>query len=186
MIGLSGCWYAAIQLAPVALSAVVRTVEGAVMLAHHGSAPPHEDLRPGEDEGDRRDRCEQLQVEVPGVIELHKNAAGVPEYRELSLGGSLDDGRWMTVVDSDTAADGWRPAVNFLQMNFAPPLDGALSGTEIDYLAYAPAKSESLAEQERIAALTTNFGTAVGTFNWSGRVYQYALTHTLPCFPPPT
>ncbi len=122
---------------------------------------------------------------MPGVIELRKSAAGAPEYRALGLVDSLDEAQWAPITDKGEREGGWRPAVNFLQMNFSPPLTGAVPETESNYLAYAPVQSISAAEADRSTALTTNFGKTVGTFNWSGRDYHYAVTRTLPCFPPP-
>lgn len=192
----TGCWMMAAQLAPVAISAaedvgsgVVHLTAGvaeAVTMEHHKNddlarAEAHE----REDIMDRGDSCDQLAAEAPGVIELRKSAAGAPEYRELGLADSLDDAQWVPIMEKNEADGGWHPAVNFLQMNFSPPLVGAIPDTDSNYLAYAPAQSISAAEADRLTTLTTNFGTAVGTFNWSGRDYHYAVTRTLPCFPPP-
>ncbi len=163
---------------------VVNGTLSAVVAAHQGSAKSGDQDHPGEDEMDREDRCEQLQLDVPGVIELHKSAAGAPEYRELQLGGSLGQPQWTPIVGQDTNARGWRPAVHFLQMNFTPPL-GLLPDAGSDYLAYRPMQSESSAPDVEFVALTVNFGKTEGTFPWNGRLYQFALAHTLPCFPPP-
>jgi hypothetical protein len=136
---------------------------------------------------DTMDTCDQLAAEVPGVIELRKSTAGAPEYRELMLvESSVDEAQWAPISAGEGDADGgWHPAVNFLQMNFAPPLQGAVPEADSNYLAYAAAQSISSADADRLTALTTNFGKTTGTFSWSGRDYQYAVTRTLPCFPPP-
>ena len=190
-IGTCGCWLAAFQLAPIALSAaegvgsaVANVAEGAVVAAHKGSEQSGGEDHSGEDEFTREDRCEQLQMEAPGVIEVRKPVAGAPEYRELELSGALDQPQWTVITDKDTNAGGWRPAANLLTANFTPPL-GALPAAGSDYLAYRPVQSNSLTSVEPVVSLSMNFGGGVGTFNWKGQLYQFALAHKLPCFPPP-
>ncbi len=191
--GLSGCALAALPLAIDAAegvgSAVANVAIGAVVAAHQGSGQsanqdnPDDDHR-GEDAMEREDRCEELQLDVPGVIELRKGAAGAPEYRELKLGGSLAKPQWTPIVDQQTNADGWRPAVHFLQMDFTPPL-GTLPNAGSDYIAYRAMQSDSSVPEVEFVPLNVNFGKTEGTFRWNGTVYQFALNHTLPCYPPP-
>jgi len=158
----------------------VHLAEGAVIASHQGKNDQNAKLG---DEVDREDRCDELEIEVPGVIELRQRAAGAPEYRELRLGGGPDESVWAPMLDHDTAAGGWHPAVNFLQMNFAPPLAGAIPDTGSIYLAYAPTEPTTSVERDLLVAMTVNFGAATGSFDWKGRSYQYSLTHQLPCFP---
>jgi len=134
---------------------------------------------------DSADRCDQLEVEVPGVIELRRSAAGAPVYRELRLSDSLDERQWIPIADNETTADGWRPAVNFLQMNFSPPLGAVVPETASNFLAYTPSQFISVADGNRYAAMASNFGKPAGTFTWNGNYYHYVVTSTLPCFPPP-
>jgi len=192
----TGCWMLAAQLTPVAISAAEYVGTGAVHLAagvaeavtmetHKDEDLARAEAHEREDIMERGDSCDQLAAEAPGVIELRKSTAGAPEYRELGLVDSLDDAQWAPITDKGDADGGWRPAVNFLQMNFSPPLTGAIPEADSNYLAYAPAQSNSSAEADRLTILTANFGTTLGTFNWSGRDYHYAVTRTLPCFPPP-
>jgi len=197
----TGCWMLAAQLAPVAISAAENVGEGAVHLVAGVSEAvtmenhKDEDLAKAEahmreDIAENGDSCEKLAAEAPGVIELRKSDAGAPEYRELGLalgdsGESLVDAQWTAIISKDDVGDGWHPAVNFLQMNFSPPLVSTISNSESNYLAYAPAQSVSADDADRLAALTANFSATKGTFNWSGRDYRYAVTRTLPCFPPP-
>jgi hypothetical protein len=186
--GVCGCWLAALPLAINAAegvgSAVANVAIGTVVAVHQGSGQSADQDHPGEDQMDREDRCGQLQFDVPGLIELHKGAAGAPEYRELQLGGSLAQPQWMPIVDKDTNAAGWRPALHFLQMNFTPPL-GALPDAGSDYLAYRPMQSEASDPGVEFVPLTVNFGKTEGTFRWNGDLYQFALARTLPCFPAP-
>ncbi len=192
----SGCWLAALQLAPVALSAAGDVGSGLTYAAAKTAGavsgkqddPEHpDDLDlPGGDELNSADSCKLLAAEPPGVIELRKGSSGAPEYRALKLGDSSGNLRWAPVVDQDTGADGWRPAVNFLSMNFSPPLTNALPESGSSYLAYAPAEFRTSAEQDELTALRFDFGTRGGTFDWDGRVYQYAVAHALPCSLPPS
>ena len=108
----------AIQYAPVALAALGNVGSSAISWA-------------------------EVQVSGPGVIEMRASSDGTSQYRELRLADSEDGARWIPVVDKDTGADGWRPAVNFLQMNFTPPLAGAVPASGSRYIAYNPADADS-------------------------------------------
>ena len=131
------------------------------------------------------DNCNQLEVEVPDVIELRRSAGGAPEYRELQISDTLAERQWLPLADSETTPDGWRPAVNFLQMNFTPPLGAVVPESASSFLAYTPSKVITAADGDRLTAMTSNFGKPVGTFTWNGNYYHYVVTSTLPCFPPP-
>ena len=174
----------AISAAESVGSVVANGTLAAVASAHHGSDKSEDPDHPDEDQLDREDRCEQLQIDVPSVIELHNSAAGPPEYRELQLSSSVGEARWIPVVEQDTNQAGWRPAVHFLQMDFDPPL-GKLPETGSDYLAYRPIQSNSVTPEVEFTPLTANFGKTEGTFRWNGSLYQFALANRLPCFPPP-
>jgi len=131
------------------------------------------------------DACNQLEVEVPDVIELRRGAAGAPEYRELQISETLAERQWLPLSDSETTPDGWRPAVNFLQMNFTPPLGAVVPESSSSFLAYTPSKVITAADGDRLTAMSSNFGKPTGTFTWNGNYYHYVVTSTLPCFPPP-
>jgi hypothetical protein len=191
-IALSGCWMAAAQLLPVAASAAENVGADAVELASGVGSATHQQAtleKQAKDAHDAEmssdDECNQLEVEVPGVIELRRSAAGTPEYRELHLSEATDQPQWMPIADDDTTPDGWRPAVNFLQMNFSPPLGAVIPETSSNFLAYSPSKLISAADNDRLTAMTSNFGKPVGTFTWRGTFYHYVVTSSLPCFPPP-
>jgi len=183
---------AAAQLAPYAIGAAETVGEGAVGLASGVGSASHAASIEAKKEEDARqsamnsdDSCDQLEVEVPGVIELRRSAVGAPEYRELQIADSIDQRQWAPVKDSETGLDGWRPAVNFLQMNFSPPLGAVVPESTSNFLAYAPSKVITPADGDRLIAMTSNFGKPVGTFTWNGNFYHYVVTSTLPCFPPP-
>ncbi|HYL58693.1 MAG TPA: hypothetical protein VEU51_07470 [Candidatus Acidoferrales bacterium] len=191
--GISGCMLAAAQLAPVALHAAEEVGSGVLHVAEHAIISSHEGTEQARKEDDRDfndkmsngDSCDQLELQVPGVVELRKSTDGIPSYRELRLNGSVEEAHWAPLVENGMDANGWRPAVNFMQMEFAPPLVGAFPDKGSNYLAYAPSDPISAADENRLVSLTMNFAKAAGTFKYSGRVYDYAVTSTLPCFPPP-
>ena len=84
--------------------------------------------------------CHLLALARPDltVVELRKGTTGAPEYRELHLEQLPDDATWNPVVDTETGPSGWRPAVNFLSMDFKPPLTEVIPDSGTCYLAYAP------------------------------------------------
>jgi hypothetical protein len=191
-VALSGCWMAAAQLAPMAASAAESVGADAVELVSGVGASTHQNrvlekkLKEAHDSAmNADDSCEQLEVEVPGVIELRRSSAGMPEYRELALSDATEQTQWMPIAESDTTPEGWRPAVNFLQMNFTPPLGAVVPESSSNFLAYAPSKFVTQADDDRLTAMTSNFGKPAGTFTWKGNYYHYVVTSTLPCFPPP-
>ncbi|MGH7924176.1 MAG: hypothetical protein ACREQH_06245 [Candidatus Binatus sp.] len=191
-VGVSGCWLAAAQLAPLAASAAEDVGGGAIELAAGIGASTHVEATQAKKAADAResamtsgDTCNQLTVEVPGVIELRRSASGAPEYRELQISDSLDQPQWAPVADTEATADGWQPAVNFLQMNFSPPLGAVVPEKASTFLAYAPSGLVTAADSDRLTAMTSNFGKPIGTFMWKGQYYHYVVTSTLPCFPPP-
>jgi len=195
----TGCWMMAAQLAPVAISAAETIGEGAAqvgvgvaeavtMQTHKDEDLAHAEADMREDIRENGDSCEQLEAEAPGVIEFRKSGGGAPEYRELALGigDSLDDAQWTPITIKGDADGGWRPAGNFLHMNFSPPLSsGLIPESSSTFLAYAQSKFISQADSDRLAAMTANFGKPAGTFTWEGQYYHYVVTSTLPCFPPP-
>jgi hypothetical protein len=191
-VGISGCWMAAAQFAPIAAQAAETVSEGAVGLASGVGSAAHAQEIAAKKEADAResamnsgDNCNQLEIEVPGVIELRRSASGAPEYRELEIADFVDQRQWAAIKDSETTPDGWRPAVNFLQMNFSPPLGAVIPENASSFLAYAPSRYVTTADSDRLTAMTSNFGKPVGTFTWNGQYYHYVVTSTLPCFPPP-
>jgi hypothetical protein len=190
--GISGCWMAAAQFAPMAINAAEDVGASAIELASGVGASAHAEKIQAKKEAAAHDAamhsddsCDQLEVEVPDVIELRRGAAGTPEYRELQILDSLDQRQWGAVADSETTTDGWRPAVNFLQMNFTPPLGAVVPEKTSSFLAYTPSQFVTAADGDRLTAMTSNFGKPVGTFTWNGHYYHYVVTSTLPCYPPP-
>jgi hypothetical protein len=181
-VGLTGCWMAALQLAPVAIGAAGAVGDGVMNMASNSSAS--KDLHPGEDEVDRHERCDNLAETAPTVIELRRTVeAAAPQWRELQIANDTGEPRWSPASGTDGGGT-LRPTANLLAMNFAPPL-ALPSGANIPtYLGYAPSEPVSNSEQDELSGLTANFGAPIGTFQWNGRVYQYSTAARLPCFPP--
>jgi hypothetical protein len=129
--------------------------------------------------------CQMMAVTNPNMVlvELRKNGAGAPEYRELHLLNSADEAHWTPVVDRGTGTDGWQPAVNFLRMDFKPSLTAAIPDSGSCYLAYAPSTIDPN-DANGIAQLKSRLGNEVGTFSWAGRVYEYTVALTPPCVSP--
>lgn len=183
---------AAAQFAPLAAN-VAETVGGDAleMSAGIGASVHGADTR-AKQEADARasemnsgDSCDQLEVEVPDVIELRRSVTGAPEYRELEISDTVAQRQWLPLAGDETTPDGWRPAVNFLQMNFTPPLGAVVPETASSFLAYTPSKVITAADGDRLTAMSSNFGKPIGTFTWNGNYYHYVVTSTLPCYPPP-
>jgi hypothetical protein len=126
--------------------------------------------------------CQMLAITRPNLVlvELRKNGAGAPEYRELRMLNSADEAHWAPIVDSETGPNGWLPAVNFLKMDFNPPLTAAIPDAGTCYLAYAPSAIDPN-DPNKAAELKASLGSEEGTFSWAGQVYEYAVARTAPC-----
>jgi hypothetical protein len=126
--------------------------------------------------------CQMMALSHPNMVlvELRKNAAGAPEYRELHLTNSADEAHWTPVMGNDTGADGWLPAQNFLKMDFHPPLTAAIPDAGSNYLAYAPTAIDPN-DSLQAAALQSRLASEVGTFQWGGQVFEYTVARTPPC-----
>jgi hypothetical protein len=137
------------------------------------------------DASESEERCDVLELEVPGTIELQIVDKTPTAWRELQLGGSTDTPQWQAVASDQSDAAGWRPLANLHTMRFAPPLQQTLTAGKHNYLAYAPVEPRTSIEQDQLVALVEDFGGGSGTFQWNGRAYQYTLVNRLPCFPGP-
>jgi hypothetical protein len=184
VLGGAGCFGPSIGLAPLALQASEMAGVGAINAA--GYAAEGNSRQDGTmDAAEKEERCDDLELEVPGTIEFRVADDSPTAWRELQLGGSTDAPQWQAVAGEHSDAAGWRPLANLHTMRFAPPLQQALRGGKPNYLAYAPAEPRTSIERDQLVALTADFGAGLGTFQWNGRVYQYTLVNRLPCFPGP-
>jgi len=181
----SGCWMAAMQLAPVAIQAAEAIGGGVANLAVGGIAAAHQSHQDKNMPPPDSDVCDELSQEVPMLVELKTDTTGTTRYRELSLVGSDLDPEWAAMPNQDTKDGGWKLASNFTKMHFQPSLQGELTANSIAYVAYAAADAHDVTEQDQLNALEIGFGPAMGTFTWNERAFRYAVVHKLPCFPPP-
>lgn len=183
VLGASGC-LAPAMLAPMAVQAGEMAGVGALNAAGYATGSnPHLDNTV--DAAEEEERCDDLQLEVPGTIEFQVADNSPTAWRKLQLGGSIDRPQWQALAGEQSDAAGWRPLANLPTMRFAPPLQQALKSGKHNYLAYAPAEPRSPVEQNQLVALTADFGAGLGTFQWNGRAYQYTMVNRLPCFPGP-
>jgi hypothetical protein len=180
-VGVSGCWMAALQLAPVALSAAGGVGKGAVALASRDHSDPED-----ADDFPRGQKCDDLEVEAPVMVQMLVGTGGEAKWRELSISQGMEaEQRWITAPTQETDASGWRAVSNLASLDFQPPIQTSLTPGALVYLAYAPSDPKDLEERNELSGLGFNFGTELGTFHSDGRVYRYALLKELPCFPPP-
>src|SRR5215472_8261640 len=181
VLGAAGC-LAPAMVAPLAMQAGEMAGVGALnAVGYAAGGNPH--LDGTVDAAENEERCDELQLEVPGTIEFQVANNSPTAWRELQLGGSTDAPQWQAVAGEQSDAAGWRPLANLHRMRFAPPLQQALRNGKRNYLAYAPAEPRTPIEQDQLVALTADFGAGQGTFQWNGRAYQYTLVNGLPCFP---
>ncbi len=185
MVVASGCWMAAMQLAPVAISAAEAIGGGVANLAAGGMAAAHQSHQDKNMPPQDSDVCDELSEEIPMLVELRTDATGITRYRELSLVGTDLDPQWAAMPNQDAKDGGWKLASNFTRMHFQPPLKSELTANSITYVAYAAAEARDVTEQDQLNALAIGFGSSTGTFIWNERTFRYALIHQLPCFPPP-
>jgi hypothetical protein len=181
--GGTGCFAPVLGLAPLMVGAGEAAGVGAIDAAGYASGVHTADESRSDEESE--DRCDELQLEVPGTIELRVSAKAATGWRELQLGGSTDAPQWQAIRSESSDAAGWRPLQNLHTMSFQPPLQNSLRGGKPNYLAYAPAEPRTSVERDQLVALTSDFGAGLGTFDWNGRAYQYTLVNRLPCFPGP-
>src|SRR5215472_16549270 len=103
----AGCMAPA-ALAPLALQAGEMASAGALNAAGYAV-----EGKPGGDgsvdPGEQEERCDELQLEVPGTIEFHVVDDNATAWRQLQLGGSTDAPQWQAVVGEQSDAAGWRP-----------------------------------------------------------------------------
>ena len=151
-LALAGCWELAADLAPPVARGMVSAGVGVMAL------------------GDKK-------IPAAGVIELRNAPSGDPQYRELIPEEGFTTVEWDPVVDEQTSPDGWRPAVNLREMNFAPPLKIPANGTML--LAYLQSTDAPDIEQTR-TMFEHYFGAPSGTFTSDNKPFQYSLPKALP------
>jgi hypothetical protein len=169
---MAGCWYAALSLLP----AGVNVAEGVTVSAAGEVAPKKTDT----------EMCKELAGAAPWITELRTAPQGKLETRNLDLTADAGALRWQVAPGDHAGTKGWHEEVDLAEAHFNPPIMGLIGPHASGYLAYAPAQAQSTSERDQLVNLILNFGPAIGTFNWRGRVYNYALVAKLPCFPSPS
>ncbi|MGH7906362.1 MAG: hypothetical protein ACREP6_07015, partial [Candidatus Binataceae bacterium] len=171
----SGCWMAA-GPAISAVAGLTRAASAEISRSAE-SARENEAL-------EKTEMCDWSGRQMPLLIELRTDKLGTTIYRPFEIGAPEISPELMALKNEEGTAGGWKLAGNFVTMNFQPSLSSMLVPSTVTYLAYAPADPGSPVEGAELGALK-DWGSNFGTFKWKGRVYRYAATHKLPCFPQP-
>ncbi len=129
------------------------------------------------------ERCDELAADPPGVEEL-RDHSGVIESRQWMLVPGETTPRWEMITEKGADPKGWAPKPNIAHLAFNPPLKSLLEADEPQFLAYAPFTVETVADSRKMNTLRQAFGPAVGTLQWRGKRYGFALVKQLPCFKP--
>jgi hypothetical protein len=173
-IGTGGCFMAAMAVAPMAMQLV--RAAGSGVASGTRSAQKANVTQEAE-------TCSMGDRPLPPLIELRTDKLGTTLYRPMTPGRPQSDPQ-VTAIVNQTGNGRWRVAGNFTTMNFQPPLQRVLVPSSTTYLAYAPAEARDLSEQAQIGALSQDFGSNTGTFDWNGRSFRYTAVHQLPCASP--
>jgi len=130
--------------------------------------------------------CQQLLLAVPYIAEIRTESDRTAKVRQWTVGMVQGEQRWTVVHDPGTDSRGWRTEAALSQLNFNPPLEAALAAAKSRYMIAAPADPASTLEANQLLSLTIVFGPRVGTYDWNGRRYEYAVAKKLPCLPGPS
>jgi hypothetical protein len=206
-LGVTGCFAPfipmAVEGAGLVGKAIGDSVEAGTMVKHGNDQDPEETEvmdQTAFDESDfsstsaknpkNADKCNELELVTPAIIEFRNDHNGVPQWRELGLGGSADAPRWVelaalygSTANKDVAPGGWAPANNLDHMDFTPPLKTSPGFGDSTFMAFAPALALASVERDELTSLILDFGPVVGTFRYNDRVFKYATLDQLPCFP---
>ncbi|HUO05362.1 MAG TPA: hypothetical protein VMU16_09210 [Candidatus Binataceae bacterium] len=192
-IGAAGCFAPALSVIPSALSFIYNIASSKSGSDDKADAKDQATSTTSSEEASATSQkltpentCHLMAIERPDlvVVELRKVAGGAPDYRELHLVSSGDAAHWTPIVSSDTGADGWRPAVNFMAMDFTPPLSDVIPESGTIYMAYAPI-SDDPNDPNRAARIKAELAHTGGEFSWNGQIYEYSVARDLVCVSSP-
>ena len=138
------------------------------------------------DEDPLSGECQQLLLAVPYIAEIRTESGQPAKLRQWTIGIVKGEQRWTVVHDQGTDSKGWRTETALSQLNFNPPLETALVSTKSRYMISALADPTSALEANQLLSLTIVFGPRVGTYDWNGKRYEYAVANKLPCVPGPS
>lgn len=177
LCALAGCAAAVTSIGPAAMGAgEFAGVKAADNATDSGMPGPR---------SEQSDRCNTLLQTPPGVEEVRKDKDGTVETRQWRLVDSGNGTKWAIAPEKAAPPDGWMPKPGIGKLKFSPPLADQLEpGGDPRFLAYAPSDTRTMADSDQMTTLTEVFGPAIGTFQWRGRRYGYAIVRELPCFKP--
>lgn len=138
------------------------------------------------DEDPQSDECQQLLLAVPYIAEVRIESNRATALRRWTSAAVEGKQRWTVVYDANTDGEGWQRQSVIGRANFNPPLETALASDGSRYMISAPADPASGFEANQLMSLTMVFGPRVGTYEWNGRRYEYAVAKKLPCLPGPS
>jgi hypothetical protein len=187
LLAAAGC-----AVAPLAFQLVEAVGVEGIQVAAETAAIEHGD-KPPKDPQEFQRLCDELALETPMILEVHRDAFGTISYREMTLQQGVNSSNWVVVQDQYAGADGWRAGADLAQMDFSPPISSDPS-TRI-YIAFelAAPKGEDVQEpgdqlvdnQYQQSAVSTGPNQKIGHFRWNGQSYDYAVIAQLPCFDGP-
>jgi hypothetical protein len=166
------------SVAPMVAAGTAQVIGSQVAMKESGGT--------GASKDDNADKCDQLMRVQIGVEEVRKTKDGLIESRQWKIAETSGDPIWIVVrgQSQNTPADAWQPKPGVTKLMFNPPLYEMLEPDKPRFLAYAPADVVNVSDSEQFDSMTGAFGTAVGSFKWHERKYDYVLVKELPCYKP--
>ena len=129
--------------------------------------------------------CQQLMSALPYIAEVRAAPNQPALLRQLTIGVVKGEQRWTVIREQGSDGNGWRIENAISQLNFNPPLESALASTKSRYMIAAPADPADTREANQLMTFTLAFGPRIGTYEWNGKRYEYAVAKKLPCLPDP-
>ncbi|HVB82243.1 MAG TPA: hypothetical protein VNE82_20105 [Candidatus Binataceae bacterium] len=166
----SGCFMAAMSLAPMVLRAVGSGISSSARAAKKDQLAQDPEV------------CNMGERPLPRLIEIRTDKLGTTMYRPLNLAGAATDpqAQRQTVGQID-GLGAWRDMGDLARMHFQPPLQSHLTPGSVIFLAYAPTQAHDAAERSQLDALNQDFGPISGIFDWDNRAFLYSAVRQLPC-----
>jgi len=187
VLALAGC-----AMAPMAFELVEAVGVEGIQVAAETASIAHGNQEPKDPQEYQR-LCDELALEAPMILELHRDAFGTISYREMTLQQGVNSSQWVVVQDQGAGPDGWRAGADLAQMDFNPPI--ATNPSSRIYVAFemaAPAGEDTqepgdklVQNQQQQSAVSTGPNQRIGHFRWNGQSFNYAVIAQLPCFEGP-
>jgi hypothetical protein len=187
ILAAAGC-----AVAPMAFELVEAVGVEGIQVAAETASIAHGNQEPKDPQEYQR-LCDELALEAPMILELHRDAFGVISYREMTLQQGVNTSQWVVVQDQNAGPDGWRTGADLAQMDFSPPI--ATNPSSRIYIAFELAAPEGedtqepgdklVQNQQQQSAVSTGPNQMIGHFRWNGQSFNYAVIAQLPCFEGP-